>query len=225
MAEVSDAFDEAVKRIENLENTRTLFWRNVMHEFKTPLTQGILMVHMLNESSTNKEQLIDVFDRMQIQLDKLKELEYIKADNVELVLQEVSILDVIDDVVDKFQLDENAISYQPTHQKYRLNPDLFGVALKNLLANAITYSSDLHVDVVHKHSHLYIINKGEVLSDKFEKYTHAFVRDEVSKSGMGLGLYIAKEICVKHKIAMKYRYLRGYHLIILDMKKVERSHY
>ncbi len=162
---------------------------------------------------------------MQIQLDKLKELEYIKADNVELVLQEVSILDVIDDVVDKFQLDENAISYQPTHQKYRLNPDLFGVALKNLLANAITYSSDLHVDVVHKHSHLYIINKGEVLSDKFEKYTQAFVRDEVSKSGMGLGLYIAKEICVKHKIAMKYRYLRGYHLIILDMKKVERSHY
>jgi two-component system OmpR family sensor kinase len=220
IALVSLEFDKAVERIEKLKNTRTLFWRNIMHEFKTPLTQGMLMVHMSNNNQEEKEQLINVFSRMQEQLDKLKHLEYISSDNLTLKTQEVNMLDIIDDIKDILNIKNTAIKYTPVYTKYMVNSELFIIALKNLIANAIAYSPNRQVQIVHNNQHLYLINKGEALKSNFELYTKAFVREDLSKSGMGLGLYLSKEIFLKHHIKMKYKYINEHHLIILDLKNV-----
>lgn len=219
VALVSWEFDRAVQRIETLQGTRTLFLRNIMHEFKTPLTQGILLVHMLNDGA-DKEQLLGIFERMQEQLDKLKQLETLSVDTLELKFNEVHILDVIDDIRDMLDTDEKAIQYYPVSQTYHVNTELFMVALKNLIANAIVYSTDNRVTIAHRNNHLYICNKGLPLRSSFEVYTKAFVRDDLTKKGMGLGLYLSKEILLKHKILMYYKYLKGVHFIILDLKNV-----
>ena len=219
VALVSWEFDRAVQRIETLQNTRTLFWRNIMHEFKTPLTQGMLLVHML-EDNADKEQFLSIFERMKEQLDKLKQLETLSVDTMELAFQEVQMLDVIDDIRDMLDADDQTIQYLPVSQAYHVNIELFLIALKNLIANAIAYSSDHCVSIAHKKDHLYIINKGLPLRSSFEVYTKAFVRDDLTKNGMGLGLHLAKEILLKHKIPMHYKYLKGRHFIILDLKNV-----
>ena len=220
IALVSSEFDKAVERIGKLENTRTLFWRNIMHELKTPMTQGVFMVHMLEAESEEKEQLLSVFDRMKEQLNKLKQLEHLSADTLELELQEVNMVDIIDDIKDMIYADDKAIHYAVTPNRYAVNTELFVIALKNLISNALTYSPNHQVCLKHKNDNLYIINQGKSLSSTFETYTKAFVREDLSKSGMGLGLYLSKEIFLKHGIRMKYRYLYKHHIIILDIKNI-----
>ena len=223
IALVSLEFDNAVERIEKLKHSRTLFWRNIMHEFKTPLTQGILMVHMSDKSDEEKEELLNVFNRMQEQLDKLKHLEYISSDSLELKKQKVNMIDIIDDIRDILNVEETAIEYQPVYNRYNVNAELFIIALKNLIANAITYSPDHKIHIIHKNRHLYLINQGEALKSNFEIYTKAFVREDLSKTGMGLGLYLSKEIFLKHHVKMSYKYLNEHHFIILDLKNITFS--
>lgn len=221
VALVSSEFDKAVERITKLESTRTLFWRNIMHELKTPMTQGVLMVHMLEAQSQEKEQLLSIFDRMKEQLNKLKQLEHLSADSLELSYQEVRMIDLIDDVKDMIGAEEEDIYYQPVPYHFRVNIEFFVIALKNLISNALTYSPDHHVRIVHKGTHLYIMNKGQSLSSTFEMYTKAFVREDLSRNGMGLGLYLSKEIFIKHGVKMKYKYLYEHHMIILDTKNIQ----
>jgi two-component system OmpR family sensor kinase len=118
-------------------------------------------------------------------------------------------------------VDENVLHYTPIESRFKVNTDFFVIALKNLIANAIAYSPDHQVLVLHKKSKLYVINKGQSLRSHFETYTKAFVREDLSKNGMGLGLYLAKEIFLKHGVSMKYRYFQAHHMIILDLKKIK----
>lgn len=220
---VSSEFDKAVERIEKLENTRTLFWRNIMHELKTPMTQGVLMVHMLEAKSHDKEQLLMIFDRMKEQLNKLKQLEQLSADTLELQLQEVNMIDIIDDIKDMIGVNEESIHYIPVANRFNVNVELFVIALKNLISNALTYSPDKQVWLLHRNDHLYVINKGQSLTSTFETYTKAFVREDLSKNGMGLGLYLSKEIFIKHGVKMKYKYFYEHHMIILNIKNITIS--
>ncbi|CAA6827343.1 MAG: Histidine kinase [uncultured Sulfurovum sp.] len=220
IALVSSEFDKAVERIGKLESTRTLFWRNIMHELKTPMTQGVLMTHMLETKSHEKEQLLSIFDRMKEQLNKLKQLEHLSADTLELELEEVNMINIIDDIRDILRADYLAINYKEVSQTFKLNSELFSIALKNLIANALTYSPDHKVWIQHKNDSLYIINQGQSFTSTFEAYTKAFVREDLSKNGMGLGLYLSKEIFLKHGIKMKYKYFYNHHMIILNMKSI-----
>ena len=217
VSEVSDAFNKATVRIKSLQDSRTLFWRNVMHEIKTPLTQGMLMVNNLSEEDRQKQNLVDVFKRMETQLDALKELEYINTDVLHLKKAPLNLIDIVDDVKDMLLLDEENIDYRPIANSYLLDPSLFTIVLKNLISNAVQYASDTKVTLCHKNNHLYIINKGEALKESFSHYLEAFTRGDVGKRGMGLGLHITKEILAKHDIPLLYKYLKGHHIIVLKM--------
>lgn len=220
VTEVSLAFDDAKKRIQSLQETRTLFWHNVMHELKTPITQGLLLTHFISDTYKDKDALVEVFRKMQRQLDKLKQLEYIKADSIDFEYQRVAMRDIIDDIQDTFYIEDNALFYTPNEKLFSVNVEYFMVALKNIILNAITYSDNKKVYLQHKNNHLYIINSGLKLEKPFNFYTQAFTRSEKTKSGMGLGLYIAKEIFLKHDIDLRYKYFKKHHLIILDLKNV-----
>ncbi len=84
--------------------------------------------------------------------------------------------------------------------------ELFTLAMKNLLDNAIKYSTDKHVTVKIKKDRVEIINKGEALPETIENYFKPF---HTSKSGLGLGIYIVKSILDIHHMELAYRYEEG----------------
>jgi len=57
IAQVSNAFHNAVTQINKLNQSRQLFLRNIMHELKTPITKGRISAEML-EDGKHKERLI-----------------------------------------------------------------------------------------------------------------------------------------------------------------------
>lgn len=220
VSEVSIAFDDATKKIQSLEEIRTLFWHNVMHELKTPITQGLLLAHITKIEKEDKKNLIQIFQKMQIQLDKLKQIEYLKSDSINFDFNRVFMSDIIEDIQDSCKISSDSFYYKNNNVLYNLNIEYFAVALKNLILNAITYSKSKKVSLVHKKDTLYIINDGGKLPKKFSYYTQAFTRAEQRESGMGLGLYISKEIFAKHKIPLRYKYYKKNHLIILNLKNI-----
>ncbi len=51
IAEVSNEFDKAVKKIRSVLEARKVFLRNITHEFKTPITSGKLALELLRNQS------------------------------------------------------------------------------------------------------------------------------------------------------------------------------
>jgi two-component system OmpR family sensor kinase len=84
--------------------------------------------------------------------------------------------------------------------------ELFTLAMKNLLDNAIKYSTDKHVTVKILEDRVEVINKAEALSEPLENYFKPF---HTSKGGLGLGIYIVKSILDIHQMALEYRYEEG----------------
>jgi len=81
--------------------------------------------------------------------------------------------------------------------------ELLTLAIKNLIDNAIKYSSDNSVDILLDFDIMTISNSSKPLKGKIEDYFTPF---HESKSGLGLGLYIVKSILDIHRIDIEYSY-------------------
>ncbi len=90
--------------------------------------------------------------------------------------------------------------------------ELFILAMKNLLDNAIKYSTDKHVTVTIDKNSVAIINKGAVLSEALDNYFKPF---HTSKSGLGLGIYIVKSILDIHKMELEYDHKDGMNIFTI----------
>jgi two-component system OmpR family sensor kinase len=84
--------------------------------------------------------------------------------------------------------------------------ELFTLVIKNLLDNALKYSTDKHVTVIISAQGLEVMNIGEKLKEPLENYFKPF---HTSKKGLGLGLYIVKSILDIHQMHLDYLYTEG----------------
>ena len=101
------------------------------------------------------------------------------------------------------------LSYDPL---LMVDFQLFSLAIKNLIDNALKYSDDKKAYIKCDNEAIYIRNHGKPLDHSINHYKQAFIRDNNTKtSGMGLGLYIIDSICAMHKYSLKYKYIDGFH--------------
>ena len=103
-----------------------------------------------------------------------------------------------------------------------LNVDIqiFALAIKNLIDNALKYADDRHVKIVANKDEICISNKGAALPISIEHYKQAFVRNKNERAnGMGLGLYIIDKICELHGFKFEYFYANGEHNFIVAFGK------
>ena len=93
--------------------------------------------------------------------------------------------------------------------------ELYATGVKNLIDNALKYSSDKVVVTIDK-SALYISSVGDELEPERLEFDRAFNRRvETSNSGLGLGLYIANQIFKKHGHTLKYKHEDGKNIFII----------
>jgi len=207
IAEVANEFDHAVSTIRELIHSRQLFLRAIMHELKTPIAKGRLVSEMLDDER-NKARMHSIFERLNLLIDEFAKIEKITSKNFELSIKPYKMSDLVEGSIDMLMI-ENPSRFINMKIKKDFNSDvdfeLFTLVIKNLLDNAIKYSTDKHITVIID-KNLEIINKAPALGEPLENYFKPF---HTSKKGLGLGLYIVKSILDIHNKELYYRYEDG----------------
>jgi len=213
IAQVSNAFDDALRKLESLINSRQLFLRTIMHELKTPIGKGKILNAFL-EDDRLKDGYEGVFDRLELLLGEFSKIEQMLSSNYELHLANYNANDLIEQALELMIMDEEALEKQvqiTQEDPLQIHTDftLFPLALKNLIDNAIKYAPDHKVEIIIRKKGLYIRNNGLQFTENIESYFKPFYRKDGRDGkgeGLGLGLYIVHTIMEMLKLKLDYSY-------------------
>lgn len=209
ISEVAEAFYDAVSQIKNLNASRKLFLRNIMHELKTPITKGRLAAEMI-EKSKNQERLVSVFIKLENLINEFAAVEQVTS-NIALNNTKICrIDDIIDEALDIAMVDPGQVTISKL-EDVNLNADfkLLAIAAKNMIDNALKYSPNKHVNITITRESIKFINEGERLSKELRHYVEPFTKGESAQKSFGLGLYIVENIIKAHKLTLSYEYKNG----------------
>jgi len=218
ISQVIKEFNNALKQLRELRDSRNLFLRNIMHELKTPITKGKLISDMY-EDSEEKYILIRVFQRLEYLLSEFAKIEELTSGKLTLNKKSYYIIELVEQALDILLFDEDSIEIE-NNADLKVNADfeLFSIALKNLIDNAKKYSKNEIPKIIIEEKFIKIINKGDKLSKNIEDYYKAFNHDyETANSGLGLGLYISNNIIKIHNYKLEYEYINGYHHFYINI--------
>ncbi len=205
IGKIARSFDIAIKSIKQHITSKNLFMRNMMHELKTPITKGRIVVETL-EDEEDREILIRAFDRMNEIITELAQVEKITSKNVQHCIETVKFSTLVKGA--KALLLDQDDKIVEEYRDFELQADvrLLTVAVKNLLDNGIKFSKDNKVTIRADKQKIEIISQSEALKEPLEYYIEPFSQGEKKVHGYGLGLYIVKSILDIHHYAFHYRH-------------------
>ena len=209
ISEVAEAFYDAVSQIKNLNASRKLFLRNIMHELKTPITKGRLAAEMI-EKNKNQERLVSVFIKLENLINEFAAVEQVTS-NIALNNTKICrIDDIIDEALDIAMVDPGQVTISKL-EDVNLNADfkLLAIAAKNMIDNALKYSPNKHVNITITRAPFKFINESARLSKELRHYVEPFTKGESAQKSFGLGLYIVENIIKAHKLTLSYEYKSG----------------
>jgi len=207
IAQVANAFDNALRKLESLINSRQLFLRSIMHELKTPIAKGRLLNAFL-ENNKHKEGYDAIFERLELLIEEFSKIEQMLSSSYEAKLANYSALDIVEQALELMILDEAEMEQKVTlihKSSYRLHTDfeLLALAIKNLIDNAIKYAPDHKVTILIDSTGIMISNSGTQFTHSLEPYLEPF---HEQKHGLGLGLYIVQNIIKMLSLTLEYHY-------------------
>lgn len=217
IGEVANEFDNAVKKIKGMMTSRTIFLRNITHELKTPITKGQLSLEFLEESRT-KEILADIFVRLNLLTREFLQIENITACDCEVTTKNYHIVDILDNASDLLFLEVGTIKHNIGNRTIEADFDLMSIVFKNLIDNAIKYSSDSNVFVKLYDNELSFCSKGDKMEHELDYYIQPFTKCDMNlENSFGLGLYIVYYILQKHNFSFSYKYENGINSFVIHI--------
>ena len=158
ISQVSNEFDNAIKQLRQLRESRNLFLRNIMHELKTPITKGKLITDMYDDCE-RKFILIRVFQRLEYLLSEFAKIEELTSGKINLKKGDYPAYDLIEQAFDILLIDNDKIDILDNFELF-LNVDfeLFSIALKNLIDNAILYNTNGNPEIFIEKDFIKIVN-------------------------------------------------------------------
>ncbi|MDB2562293.1 ArsS family sensor histidine kinase [Sulfurimonas sp.] len=201
--------------------SRQLFLRTVMHELKTPIAKGRIVSELIDDEK-QKNRIITIFEKLNFLIDDFAKVEQIVSKNYNPNIYQCSMEILIQKSIDLLMLEntKNISCENISSKKINIDLDLFAMALKNLIDNAIKYSSDSKVIIKEQENTLLIISNGKKLQKPLHEYFKAFHNDTKLKNhGMGLGLYIVNNILHMHKMNLEYEYLEDTNIFKIILEK------
>ncbi|MEA4897857.1 MAG: ATP-binding protein [Christensenellaceae bacterium] len=218
---MADTVQEKIKVLEQNAEQKDRFIASFAHELKTPLTSVIGYADMLYQRSldpkTTRMAAAYILDEgMRLESLSLKLMDLFVLDKQEFTFEEISALDLLQNVADTLRPPMNdkqiEITLNADDAYVRIEYDLFKTVLVNLVDNAAKAGA----------RHIALIGKAEaeryrftiaddgcgMAKEELARITEAFYMVDKSRSraqhGMGLGLAIASRIAQIHKAELTF---------------------
>ncbi len=218
IAQVSNEFNNAINKIRELNDSRKLFLRNILHELNTPITKGKLISDTL-ENNKKKDILQKAFLRLEYLLGEFIKLEELSSGKMILIKKEYRVIDLLDQALDILLIDKSKVDIYSNATNISVDYEVFAIALKNLIDNSLKYNTNGKPEIFIKEDSLLIKNKGKALKKSFEEYLKPFNREyESIDKGLGLGLYITNNIIESHGYKLFYLYSKDYHIFKIQFE-------
>lgn len=223
---ISDAFNEMVKRMQVIDQSRQEFVSNVSHELKTPLTSmKVLADSLLDQEDVPAELYRDFMTDIAAEIDRENKiindlLSLVKMDRSAGVLniEAVNINELIElilkrlrPIAEKQNVELVLESFRPVTAE--IDEVKLTLALTNLVENAIKYNKEggwVHVSLNADHKYFFIRVEDSgigIPEDSLEHIYERFYRVDKSHSreigGTGLGLAITRNVVLMHRGAIK----------------------
>lgn len=216
ISQLANEFDKSAKKLKALRESRNVFIRNIMHELKTPIAKGQILTQLPN-TEENSESMQKVFYRLESLINEFASIEELISSKNRLQKKEYLLSDIIDNASDLLMGDEESLHQDFAELKVKVDFKLFSIAVKNLMDNAIKYSSDKRVIITTEGSSILFQNRAERLTRPIEEYFEPFFTTEhiQSQQSFGLGLYIVKHILDAHQFKLQYEHLNGLNRFII----------
>ncbi len=185
---------------------------DISHQTKTPITNLSLYISLLEDDP--KDEYIEIIkyelNKLEFLIQNLVKSSRLESDIISLQKHQANLKDIVEDVLREFKviLYEKCISINLKDEDLIFNFDerWLKEAIHNLVDNAIKYSpngSTINISIYKSYLNynLDIENEYKDLSEEtlpkiFERFYRG--KNSVSKDGLGLGLYIGREIIEKH---------------------------
>ena len=207
---VANELDNARQKINDILASRTLFLRNLMHELKTPIAKGTIATQML-ESDKQKGRFSSIFKRLETLVNEFAMIEEVTSLKNKKDFSEYRLIDIIDGAIDMAMVERESVTiHVPADFKMQANYRLYTTAIKNMIDNAMKYSTDAHITIlINEDKELCFESKGECLKHPLQYYIEPFTQDNPSKNSFGLGLYLVDSILKAHGQVLAHEYEDG----------------
>lgn len=206
---VSNELEKTKEKINRLLESRTLFLRNIMHELKTPIAKGTIATQMLS-SQKQRSRFESIFHRLESLVTEFALIEEVTSLDDKRDFSEYRVIDIIDGAIDMAMVEREVVTINVNADaKINANYRLYTTAIKNMIDNAMKYSSDKHISICMIKGELCFENRGERLAYPLSYYIEPFTKENPSKNSFGLGLYLVDSILKAHDEVLAYEYEEG----------------
>ncbi len=205
---IAKTFGDAITHINNQTKSKDLFMRNMMHELKTPITKAMFIAETL-EDEKKRDMLQKAFHRMDDIIKELAMVEKLTSNNTFVYKELTSFFKIYKKTIDITMINTEQITAKINDFNLNADTAMLSVALKNLIDNAIKFSTNKHTSINANKHRIDVISQGEPLKFDLEYYTEPFSQEEKRSDGFGLGLYIVKTIANLHDYKLIYNHQKG----------------
>ncbi|QOY51032.1 ArsS family sensor histidine kinase [Candidatus Sulfurimonas baltica] len=220
IGKVSNTFNSMAANIEELITSREILLRDIGHELKTPILKSKLAAEMI-EDSKYKSILKRALSQIDEMTSELLYLEKLNANQYKLDVQKFSCETLIAESLSKLFIEDETLIDVKVESNFYINADLnyLSIALKNLIDNALKYSTKKPVYIVAQEGEILVKSSGKELDKSLEFYCEAFTQGDNSRNqaGYGLGLSLVKRILQKHSFKLLYYYKNGFNVFVLHI--------
>ncbi len=223
---ISNAFNQMIKRMQVIDQSRQEFVSNVSHELKTPLTSmKVLADSLLSQENVPaelyKEFMTDIAEEIERENKIINDLlSLVKLDKAvgELNITQVNINELLEQILKRLKPIAEKANVEMVLESFRpVTADVDEVkltlAFTNLIENAIKYNRPdgwVHVSLNADHKYFFVRIEDSGIGIPEESLEHIYERFyRVDKShsreigGTGLGLAITRNAVLMHRGAIK----------------------
>ncbi len=223
---ISNAFNQMIKRMQVIDQSRQEFVSNVSHELKTPLTSmKVLADSLLSQENVPaelyKEFMTDIAEEIERENKIINDLlSLVKLDKSagEMNITHVNINDLLEQILKRLKPIAEKADVEMVLESFRpvtaeVDEVKLTLALTNLIENAIKYNRPdgwVHVSLNADHKYFFVRIEDSGIGIPEESLEHIYERFyRVDKShsreigGTGLGLAITRNAVLMHRGAIK----------------------